>query len=229
MEKLSTLWQPCIGFHSFHSLDSLTIRECNKLETIFPSYTGEGFQSLQSLVITNCMSVETIFDFGNISQTCGTNVTNLHNVVLKGLPKLVHIWKVDTDEILNFNNLQSIVVYDSKMLKYLFPLSVAKGLEKLETLEVSNCWEMEEVVACDSQSNEEIITFSFPQLNTLSLQYLFELKSFYPGPHNLEWPFLKKLFILFCNKLEETTSLQVKSIFSATEKVQVKKHDLRKP
>ncbi|KAL9315080.1 hypothetical protein ACSQ67_016081 [Phaseolus vulgaris] len=219
MEKLSTLWQPCIGFHSFHSLDSLTIRECNKLETIFPSYTGEGFQSLQSLVITNCMSVETIFDFGNISQTCGTNVTNLHNVVLKGLPKLVHIWKVDTDEILNFNNLQSIVVYDSKMLKYLFPLSVAKGLEKLETLEVSNCWEMEEVVACDSQSNEEIITFSFPQLNTLSLQYLFELKSFYPGPHNLEWPFLKKLFILFCNKLEETTSLQVKSIFSATEKV----------
>jgi len=175
------------------------------------------------------MSVETIFDFGNISQTCGTNVTNLHNVVLKGLLKLVHIWKVDTDEILNFNNLQSIVVYDSKMLKYLFPLSVAKGLEKLETLEVSNCWEMEEVVACDSQSNEEIITFSFPQLNTLSLQYLFELKSFYPGPHNLEWPFLKKLFILFCNKLEETTSLQVKSIFSATEKVQVKKHDLRKP
>jgi len=219
MEKLSTLWQPYIGFHSFHSLDSLIIRECNKLETIFPSHTGEGFQSLQSVVITNCMSVETIFDFGNISQTCGTNVTNLHSVFLKGLPKLVHIWKVDTDEILNFSNLQSIVVYESKILKYLFPLSVAKGLEKLETLDVCNCWEMEEVVACDYQSNENLITFRFPQLNTLSLQHLFELRSFYLGPHDIEWPFLKKLFILFCGKLEETTNLQVKSIFLATEKV----------
>lgn len=103
------------------------------------------------------MSVETIFDFGNISQTYGTNGTNLHNVFLKGLPKLVHIWKVDTDEILNFSNLQSIVVYESKMLKYLFPLSVAKGLEKLETLDVCNCWEMEEVVACNYQSNVNLI------------------------------------------------------------------------
>ncbi|WVZ06064.1 hypothetical protein V8G54_019410 [Vigna mungo] len=166
MEKLSTLWQPYIGFHSFRNLDSLIIRECNKLETIFPSHTGEGFQSLQSVVITDCMSVETIFDFGNISQTYGTNGTNLHNVFLKGLPKLVHIWKVDTDEILNFSNLQSIVVYESKMLKYLFPLSVAKGLEKLETLDVCNCWEMEEV-------NTEILFWllhRLPNLESITLK-----------------------------------------------------------
>ncbi|CAJ1816601.1 unnamed protein product [Sphenostylis stenocarpa] len=180
MEKLNTLWQPYIGFHSFHSLDSLIIRECNKLVTIFPSYTGEGFQSLQSLVITDCMSVETIFDFGNISQTCSIGATNLHDVFLEELPKLVHIWKVETDGILNFNNLQSVVVYESKMIKYAFPLSVAKGLEKLETLDVCNCEGMKEVVACDYQSNEQIVTFS---------------------------------------KLEETTNLQLKSIFLATEKV----------
>jgi len=113
--------------------------------------------------------VETIFDFRNIPETCGRSELNFHDVLLKRLPKLVHIWKFDTDEVLNFNNLQSIVVYECKMLEYLFPLSVAKGLEKLETLDVSNCWEMKEIVACNNRSNEEDVTFRFPQLNTLSL------------------------------------------------------------
>ncbi|RDY12806.1 putative disease resistance protein, partial [Mucuna pruriens] len=219
MEKLNTIWQPHIGFHSFHGLDSLIIRECNKLVTIFPSYTGQGFQSLRSLVIVDCESVETIFALGNIPQTYGRNETNLHDVFLKGLPKLVHVWNVDVDGILNFNNLQSIIVYESKMLKYLFPLSVANDLQKLETLDVCNCWGMKEIVAWDYGSNEEVGTFRFPQLNTLSLQHLFELRSFYPGEHTLEWPLLKKMFILVCSNLEETTNSQVKPIFLATEKV----------
>ncbi|TKY65522.1 disease resistance protein [Spatholobus suberectus] len=219
MENLNTIWQPHIDFHSFQNLDSLIIRECNKLVTIFPSYMGQVFQSLQSLVIIDCESVETIFDFGNILQTHGRNETNLHDVFLKGLPKLVHVWRVDTDGILNFNNLQSIVVYESKKLEYLFPFSVANGLEKLETLDVCNCWGMKEIVAWDNGSNEQVVTFRFPQLNTLSLQYLFELRSFYRGTHTLEWPLLKKLFLLICSKLEETTNSQVKPIFLATDKV----------
>nr|AER13169.1 Rpp4C3 [Phaseolus vulgaris] len=217
MKKLNTIWQPHMGFNSFHCLDSLIVRECDKLVTIFPNYIGKRFQSLQSLVITDCTSVETIFDFRNIPETCGRSDLNLHDVLLKRLPNLVHIWKLDTDEVLNFNNLQSIVVYKSKMLEYLFPLSVAKGLEKLETLDVSNCWEIKEIVACNNRSNEE--AFRFPQLHTLSLQHLFELRSFYRGTHSLEWPLLRKLSLLVCSNLEETTNSQMNRILLATEKV----------
>ncbi|KAK7374191.1 hypothetical protein VNO80_07618 [Phaseolus coccineus] len=156
MKKLNTIWQPHMGFNSFHCLDSLI---------------------------------------------------------------LVHIWKLDTDEVLNFNNLQSIVVYKSKMLEYLFPLSVARGLEKLETLDVSNCWDMKEIVAWNNRSNEEDVTFRFPQLNTLSLEHLFELRSFYRGTHSLEWPLLRKLSLLVCSNLEETTNSQMNRILLATEKV----------
>lgn len=216
MKKLNTIWQPHMGFNSFPSLDSLIVRECDKLVTIFPNYIGKGFQSLQSLVITDCRSVETIFDF---QQTYGRSELNLHDVFLKRLPKLVHIWKLDTDEVLKFDNLQSIVVYESKMLEYLFPLSVANGLEKLETLDVSNCWEMKEIVAWSNLSNEEDVTFRFPHLNTLSLQHLFELRSFYPGTHSLEWPLLRKLSLLVCGNLEETTNSQMNRILLATEKV----------
>ncbi|KAK7340193.1 hypothetical protein VNO77_20889 [Canavalia gladiata] len=223
MEKLNTIWQPHIGFHSFNSLDSLIIKECNKLVTIFRSYMGQGFQSLQSLVVIDCESVETIFDFGNIPQTYGRSETNLRDVMLKELPNLVHVWKVDTYEILNLNNLQRIGIYECTMLEYLFPLSVANGLEKLETLDICNCWGMKEIVAWDNGSNEQAITFRFSQLNTLSLQGLFELQSFYRGTHTLEWPLLKKLFILVCSKLEalpmETRNSQVKPIFLAIEKV----------
>ncbi|XP_028215342.1 uncharacterized protein LOC114397487 isoform X4 [Glycine soja] len=223
MEKLNTIWQPHIGLHSFHSLDSLIIGECHKLVTIFPSYMGQRFQSLQSLTITNCQLVENIFDFEIIPQTGVRNETNLQNVFLKALPNLVHIWKEDSSEILKYNNLKSISINESPNLKHLFPLSVATDLEKLEILDVYNCRAMKEIVAWGNGSNENAITFKFPQLNTVSLQNSFELMSFYRGTYALEWPSLKKLSILNCFKLEgltkDITNSQGKPIVSATEKV----------
>ncbi|KAH1199671.1 putative disease resistance protein [Glycine max] len=223
MEKLNTIWQPHIGLHSFHSLDSLIIGECHKLVTIFPSYMEQRFQSLQSLTITNCQLVENIFDFEIIPQTGVRNETNLQNVFLMALPNLVHIWKEDSSEILKYNNLKSISINESPNLKHLFPLSVATDLEKLEILDVCNCRAMKEIVAWDNGSNENAITFKFPQLNTVSLQNSFELVSFYRGTHALEWPSLKKLSILNCFKLEgltkDITNSQGKPIVLATEKV----------
>lgn len=231
MEKLNTIWQPHIGLHSFHSLDSLIIGECHKLVTIFPSYMGQRFQSLQSLTITNCQLVENIFDFENIPETCDRNETNLHYVFLQALPKLVHVWREDTSEILKYNNLQSISINGSPNLKYLFPLFVANELEKLEYLSVSNCGVMKEIVAWDKGSNENVITFKFPHLNCVSLQQLFELVSFYRGPHTLEWPSLKKLGIHNCYKLAllptEIKNSQAQPIVLATEKVQNKMLELR--
>ncbi|RDX73237.1 putative disease resistance protein, partial [Mucuna pruriens] len=222
MEKLNTIWQPHIGLHSFHSLDTLIIRECHKLVTIFPSYMVQSSQSLQSLTITNCKLVENIFDFGNIPQTCDSgNETNLHDVSLEKLPNLVHVWKGDPREILRYNNLQSINVDGSPNLKYLFPLSIANDLEKLELLQILGCERMKEIVSWDKGSNENAIAFKFPRLYTVSLQQLSELVSFYPGSHTLECQSLKTLFIFNCWKLEgltaETTNSQVKPVVLAEE------------
>ncbi|WVZ07080.1 hypothetical protein V8G54_020426 [Vigna mungo] len=223
MEKLNTIWQSHIGLHSFGNLDYLIIRECHRLETIFPSFMRQRFQNLQSLTITNCKLVENIFDFANISQTCDKSETNLHNIVLQGLPNLVSIWKDDTGEILKHNNLQSIKIIGSPNLKYVFPLSVTYDLENLESLEVFNCRTMKEIVASDKGSDENVITFKFPHLKTVSLRSLFELVSFYGGTHTLEWPSLKDLSILRCGKLEGITTnisnSQAKPIVLATQKV----------
>ncbi|ESW11926.1 hypothetical protein PHAVU_008G070800 [Phaseolus vulgaris] len=223
MEKLSTIWISHVGLHSFRSLDSLIIRECHKLVTIFPSYMGERLQTLQSLTITNCKLVENIFDFSNIPQSCDINETNLDNIILEMLPNLVNIWKDDISEILKYNNLRSIGVDRSPNLKYLFPLSVFIGLEKLEVLKVRKCWAMKEIVAWDKHASVDAINFKFPHLNTLSLLYLYNLRSFYPRTHTLEWPALKELRIVNCSMLEgftsEITNSRVQPIVLATKKV----------
>ncbi|XP_047177850.1 uncharacterized protein LOC124844879 isoform X2 [Vigna umbellata] len=223
MEKLNSIWQPHIGLHSFNSLDSLIIRECHKLVTIFPSFMGQKFQSLQSLTITNCKLVENIFDFEMIPQTSDINETQLHKIVLQNLSNLVSIWKDDTCQILKYNNLQSITVAGSPNLNYLFPVSITKDLENLESLDVRNCRAMKEIVGWDKGTNENVITFKFPHLKTVSLRSLLELVSFYGGTHTLEWPSLKRLLILRCGKLEgintDISNSQVKPIGLATEKV----------
>ncbi|WVZ06512.1 hypothetical protein V8G54_019858 [Vigna mungo] len=206
MEKLSTIWKSDIGLRSFSNLNSLMIRECHKLVTIFPNYMGHRLQSLQSLTVTDCVLVENIFDFANIPHTSDIIEANLGNIFLEKLPNLVNVWKGDTSEILKCNNLQSIRVYESPKLTYLFPVSIANDLQKLEVLEVWDCWAMTEIIGLDKDSSETAITFKFPHLNTLSLIDLHDLRSFYSGIHILEWPPLKKLEIFHCNMLQGLTS-----------------------
>ncbi|XP_052724944.1 uncharacterized protein LOC108347396 isoform X2 [Vigna angularis] len=205
MDKLCTIWKSDIGLHSFSSLNSLMIRECHKLVTIFPNYMGQILQSLQSLTVTDCKWVENIFDFENIPHTCDIIETNLGKIILENLPNLVNVWKGYTGEILKCNNLQSIRVYESPKLKYLFPVSIANDLEKQEVLEVRNCG-VTEIIALDKHSCETAISFKFPHLNTLSLIDLHDLRSFYSGIHTLELPPLKKLDIINCSMLQGLTS-----------------------
>ncbi|BAT83740.1 hypothetical protein VIGAN_04094700 [Vigna angularis var. angularis] len=61
MEKLCTIWKSDIGLHSFSNLNSLMIRECHKLVTIFPNYMGQRLQSLQSLTVKDCELVENTY------------------------------------------------------------------------------------------------------------------------------------------------------------------------
>ncbi|WVZ04862.1 hypothetical protein V8G54_018208 [Vigna mungo] len=206
MEKLCTIWKSDIGLHSFSNLNSLIIREYHKLVTIFPSYMGQRLQSLQSLTVKDCELVENIFDFANIPHTCDIIEANLGNIFLEKLPNLLNVWKGDTGEILKCNNLQSIRVYGSPKLKYLFPVSIVNDLQNLEVLEVWSCWAMTEIIGLDKHSSETAITFKFPHLNNMLLIDLHELRSFYSGIHTLEWPSLKKLEIVDCSTLEGLTS-----------------------
>ena len=113
---------------------------------------------------------------------------------------LKHVWTSDPEAILTFQNLRKVEVFKCKTLKSLFPISVAKSLEQLESLRINDCGLMEEIVALE-EGLETTTEFVFPRITSLNLELLPELKYFYHGKHTTKWPSLKTLKIRKCNKV----------------------------
>ena len=119
-------------------------------------------------------------------------------------------------------NLTSLEVWNCNKLKYLFSFAVAVRLVKLESLKVSDCSEMEDVVALRKklateeypQSSELIL---FPKLESIVLYDLEGLKSFCGGAdHRIQIPTLSKLWMLNCIKLKTFVDKQGENELGAT-------------
>ena len=130
--------------------------------------------------------------------------TQLRGLYLFNLPKLKHVWSLDPQAILTFQNLRTVYVFGCISLKSLFPASVARSLEQLEELYIDDCG-LEEIVAME-EGLETTTKFVFPRLISLSLEMLPDLKCFYQGKHTLEWLSLKRLVIYKCDKVKIVAS-----------------------
>ncbi|XP_030936617.1 uncharacterized protein LOC115961848 [Quercus lobata] len=201
MDNLKMLW------HN-HQLVPNSFRKqvklggCKNLINIFPPNMLRRLQNLEQLDIWNCNSVEEVFEIrgANVNEICDTVSTQLRFLWLFNLPKLKHVWSLDLEAILTFQNLHTVEVFQCKILKSLFPVSVAKSLEQIESLTIHDCG-LEEIVALE-EGVETTIKFVFPRITSLVLESLPELKYFYPGKHTLVWPSLKRLRIKNCDKVK---------------------------
>ncbi|XP_022720205.1 disease resistance protein At4g27190-like [Durio zibethinus] len=177
---------------SFRKLEEMTVTNCDELLTVFSSTIIGVFSCLKKLTVSDCDSLQQIFEVG------GLNIKEIHAVdcqprelYISEVPKLKHVWNNDPRGILAFQNLRKVVITECPSLKNLFPASIAKDLPQLEFLEVTQCG-VEEIVSA-GEGLEKAIRFKFPQVSSLRLRYLNELKCFYPGQHTIVWPMLKKL------------------------------------
>ncbi|KAK3200436.1 hypothetical protein Dsin_023851 [Dipteronia sinensis] len=203
MDDLEMIWPNQLYNDSFCNLNSLEVKECNKLLTIFQSNMLERIARLESLTICHCELVEQIFDLQ------GVDFENLHSGIetllseldINGLPKLKHIWNKDPQKMFSYKKLSSVKVNDCMSMKYLFPISIAESLSELEQLRVYNCG-VEEIVG-DGQGEVKVApTFVFPQITSLKLKNLPRLKTFYRGVYTSQWQNLKKLVMRRCDKVE---------------------------
>ena len=92
----------------------------------------------------------------------------------------------------SFQHLRVLSVSGCEILKNLFPASIAKHLLQLEDLSISDCG-VEEIVSKGEGVEEQPVRFEFPQVSSLEVTSLKELKCFYEGQHTIVWPLLKKL------------------------------------
>ncbi|KAM4110287.1 hypothetical protein ACB094_03G183600 [Castanea mollissima] len=203
IDNLKKLWHNHqLVLDSFCKIKYLHVGRCKNLMNIFPPNMLRRLQNLEALEIEYCNSVEEVFEVReeNVDEICDKVCIQLRYLTLNNLPKLKHVWTMDPEAILTFQNLRQVKVSKCETLKSLFPVSVAKSLEQLESLDIDNCGLMEEIVALEEEL--ETTKFVFPRITSLSLQLLPELKCFYRGKHTSEWPSLKSLTIHKCDKVK---------------------------
>ncbi|XP_060667726.1 disease resistance protein At4g27190 isoform X2 [Ziziphus jujuba] len=126
---------------------------------------------------------------------------NMEELYLESLDSLQMIW--DTQLLEKFdNNLTKVIVTRCDNLKSLIPSSLCGSLVHLDCLEISGCESIREVVSIEESAGQEKFgKIFFPQLKSLVLYDLPELKRFCAGDC-IECPSLKELAIKNCGKME---------------------------
>jgi hypothetical protein len=124
----------------------------------------------------------------------------LKKLKLSNLPKLKHIWKEGQHNTMGFQNLSEVSVECCTSLKSLFPLSVARDLKQIQSLEVCESG-IEEIVGKE-EGLKEIVKFVFPNLTFIKLHHLAKLKAFFGGVHSLQSKSLKTINVFRCPKVE---------------------------
>ncbi|KAF2318828.1 hypothetical protein GH714_011022 [Hevea brasiliensis] len=181
MSNLERTWHSQLAEGSFYKLNSIYIRDCKNIETLFPSNDLGRFRKLEGLKLVDCHSLQEIYQLEgfNAEETSSVMSFDLNHLCISGLEGLKHIWSKDPQGILTFQNLDYIEVLNCKILNNLFPSSIAKDLLQLKRLELVNCG-IEEIVT-KAEGVEEVPSFVFRQLVSLRLEGLPKIRNFYPG------------------------------------------------
>ncbi|KAF5940796.1 hypothetical protein HYC85_021963 [Camellia sinensis] len=190
----------------------MIIWQCRKLSNIlFPSNVIKGMQSLERLMVGWCQSVEVAFDHEGIIVREGNPdivLPSLTKLVLHYLPKLTHVWKNNLLRIPSSQNLTSLTVVGCSSLRYMFSSSQAKHLVKLQEIAVAECGALEAIVNEEPKVDDEVATniIMFPQLNSLKLYHLPNVKSLCPQAYTFEGSFIKEIKVINCPNMRALPS-----------------------
>ncbi|KAB2607019.1 disease resistance protein [Pyrus ussuriensis x Pyrus communis] len=183
--------------------------------------------NLENLSVIDCNSMEVIFQLkGPKHEESSHSVEafkKLRSLRLDTLPSLTRVWETGSSQPMfagsSFGNLKWLRVYRCNQLKYLFSSSIVKLLVSVEDIKVTNCEQMEEIVAAEEET-AEIITL--PKVKSIKLKSLPKLKYFCGEAYTLKLPSLELLKVInvqdlrpFDSKLVDTHNprLQVKPAF----------------
>ncbi|XP_057994848.1 uncharacterized protein LOC131174824 isoform X2 [Hevea brasiliensis] len=185
----------------------LDVENCQDWVNLIPYTLIECVQKLEKLYVVNCGSLMEIFDFEGVNADDGNVVTLSHfeEVWLCHLPKLVHIFNKIPKNVIGFQKLRKLEVYECDSLRNILSVAVAKCLVQLQKLDITRCHTLEEIIVPKEDEKEEeaskdIIVFS--KLKSLTFEELPSFKSFCNGIYALEFPLLENLKFRECNGMK---------------------------
>ncbi|KAK9944492.1 hypothetical protein M0R45_010056 [Rubus argutus] len=204
------IWNSQCSPNSFCELTHLDVRDCDKLLHLVPTHMQNRLQKLETIFVFGCSSLEEIFEVRRLNVNEGDASTISQS---KEIPSSIS--QPDQGMQINnimdfkqsrpgFQNLTVLVVTCCHSLRYLLSPSIAKGLVRLEVLNIVDCEKIEEIVAAaegEEKEDESIL----PRLKHLSLQELPNLGSFSLGKYTFDWP-LVRIDISKCDKMKNFCS-----------------------
>ena len=199
--------KPVFSDNFFNFLQKLEVDAACKRDILIPSDVLPYLKNLKELNVHSSDAVKVIFDIDESELKTKGIICRLKKLTLNSLSNLKCVWKENLGGIVNFPNLQEVVVHGCGNLVTLFSSSLARNLEKLETLELNSCEKLVEIVGKeDAMENGTTLIFVFPCLSVLILWGMPVLSCLYPGKHHLECPLLDTLHVGYCPKLKLYTS-----------------------
>ncbi|GLT33012.1 hypothetical protein SLA2020_076350 [Shorea laevis] len=190
------------NYTKFSCLTQLKISKCPVLKT-FISSTATGDMA------ANQNYTPSLFD----EKASFPSLERLTIILLGSLNKIWHN-QLDVD---TFPQLSYLSVDSCGKLLTIFPFSMWKRLQKLDTLLIQQCHSLKEIFEADQgssagqaqallatqpTSNGDTAEFAFSKLTDLKLYYLPNLKCFCPKVHSIEFSSLRKLEVYGCSEIQ---------------------------
>uniref|UniRef100_A0A5B7A169 Putative NB-ARC domain-containing disease resistance protein isoform 1 n=1 Tax=Davidia involucrata TaxID=16924 RepID=A0A5B7A169_DAVIN len=152
-----------------------------------------SMNQVRGCLVKSCDTIETI-----VGVVDSVVLQNLEHLYVISVPKLESIWKGPMRSG-SLSNLETLVLRSCPMLIKIFPHRVIQQLNKIQSLEIEDCSEIEEIILeAEIDANLPVL----PELKKLTLVNLPKLKSIYAN-ESLEWPSLEELEISKCPTLHK--------------------------
>ncbi|XP_039156267.1 disease resistance protein At4g27190 [Eucalyptus grandis] len=185
---------------SYWQLESLVVDKCPSFVNAIPSKLMLVLNNLYFLQVRDCEVLEEIFDLEGLEAVESTRVLpQLWELNLVNLPQLRRLWNKDLQELLCFNSLKNLILYNCSNLGHAFSPSMARCLANLELMEIKECGQMEGVIVEEEGEGSAMEKITFPKLKRMTMEYLPNLTCFLLGKnHMLECATLQVLKIAHC-------------------------------
>ncbi|MFS8016269.1 putative leucine-rich repeat domain superfamily [Helianthus anomalus] len=189
---------------------NIFIKDCEALSSLIPWYAAGQMKRLQELEIRSCSWMREVFEkelmnchnTNNVDEGSGAS-TSLTSLPLKNSTTVVAP---------QLSNLKTVVIYECDLLTHIFTFNALKTLRHLKELKVKRCHRMQVIVKEENKTpSEEEEVVVFPNLETLELDRLPNLKGFFLGMNDFRCPSLVNVMINDCEEWVEFTSGQLET------------------
>nr|TKS14900.1 hypothetical protein D5086_0000038600 [Populus alba] len=190
-------------------LESVHLDDCGDIRAPFPAKLLQALKNLKSVEIKDCKSLEEVFELGEAGEGSSEE---------KELPLLSSLTKLQLSKVTpaqmhmegahqtcqSSKSLAHLKLGSLNKLTFIFTMSLAKSLPKLERLEIRDCSELKHIITEEDVERQKIQESpGFPKLKEIFIQECGKLEYVFTVSVSLSLPNLEEMTIDGADNLKQ--------------------------